>query len=57
MTSTRRLADRLADRNGARAPVRPAADGAVDPADVQGLVGAGFGRLPEALFLGVGFDT
>src|SRR3954465_346454 len=57
MTATRRLADRLADRNGARAPVRPAADGAVDPADVQALVGAGFGRLPEALFLGVGFDT
>ncbi|HEY4603400.1 MAG TPA: hypothetical protein VIH08_03590 [Blastococcus sp.] len=57
MTATRRLADRLADRNGARAPVRPAADGTVDLADVQGLVGAGFGRLPEALFLGVGFDT
>jgi Dyp-type peroxidase family len=52
MTSTR-----LPRRTLASTAARPSARGGVDVTDIQGLVGSGYGRLPEALFLGVSYDT
>ena len=40
---------------GARPPATGSARG-LDRADVQGLVGSGYGRLPEAVFLGLQVD-
>jgi Dyp-type peroxidase family len=57
MTSTRTAASRPVDRarnRPARAPSAQDAD--VDLADVQGIVGSGYGRLPQALFLGLRID-
>jgi deferrochelatase/peroxidase EfeB len=44
-------------RAGRRPPApTPAPGGGIDHADVQGIVGSGYGRRPEALFLGLRVD-
>ncbi|SHN83580.1 Dyp-type peroxidase family [Geodermatophilus obscurus] len=61
MAPTRSAAPHRVDR-GARGPAAPAPGPAprsgrgVDRADVQGIVGSGYGRLPEAVFLGLRVD-
>ncbi|MGY1706526.1 Dyp-type peroxidase [Geodermatophilus sp. SYSU D00697] len=61
MAPTRSAAPPGVDR-GARRPAAPAprpaprSGGDVDLADVQGIVGSGYGRLPEAVFLGLRVD-
>ncbi len=61
MAPTRSAAPPRVDR-GARRPAAPAPGPAprsgrgLDRADVQGIVGSGYGRLPEAVFLGLCVD-
>jgi Dyp-type peroxidase family len=57
MTSTRRFPSTVDQRSGVSAPARSLRTGDLDLADVQGLLASGYGRLPQALFLGVAFDT
>jgi Dyp-type peroxidase family len=57
MTSTRRFAGTVHQRSEVPAPARPSGTGDLDLADVQGLLASGYGHLPQALFLGVAFDT
>jgi Dyp-type peroxidase family len=56
MTATRSTAGRLGPGGSTQTPVGTTGSGDVDLADVQGLVGSGYGQLPEALFLGLRLD-